>query len=725
MAFSKEDFTAADFSTAEDNVLKKFYIPALKEAISYDGAIGFFTTFGLLRTLQGIEGLVKNKGKMRLVIGKPLSEEEYNALIDTGDTELIFSEWKEEWTKLYSQDHSEVNRYRLEILSWLFNNGYLEIKYAIRKNGMYHKKIGILKDQEGQIISFAGSINFTDNALKPLGSSEQFDIFPSWYEEEFKRHGRSKINYFERVWTNTESNTKTLEIPSDHYKKIQDFFTKNEPPKSKIEQETADLYDEIFGQTDQLPINLNPDFPKKINGKEYKLQKHQKDALDDWKANDYSGIMALATGSGKTITAIHACVAASKSGGSVAVVVAVPYIILADQWCEVFKIFNIFPIQCYDSINKWERKLKLEIANFNTIPSKKFLAIVVVNKTLTSSNFQNELKKIEKEKLFFIGDECHHHANKAKIKSLPDARYKMGLSATPWSQEGEKKDLLRKYYSQIVSRYSIDKAIRKKVLVGYNYQINKVSMNADEYFEYEKFTTDYNKLYAIKKGGGSVNADRLNFLLMSRSRILGSLEEKFDMVDKILISRKKAGKNTLFYCGDGSVEEQNDTLRDIQRLAIILDKNRWKNSKFTAIESPARRIEILNNLKNNDIHAIVAIRVLDEGFDIPQCEEAFLLASSRNSRQFIQRRGRVLRTSPSTGKTKAVIQDFIVLPDQKNTISSTLVTNELKRAYEFSRVAINKNESMSQLRMIADDYQINMDELIENEDINRKKLFEE
>ena len=97
MAFSKEDFTAADFSTAEDNVLKKFYIPALKEAISYDGAIGFFTTFGLLRTLQGIEGLVKNKGKMRLVIGKPLSEEEYNAIIDTGDTELIFSKWKEEF----------------------------------------------------------------------------------------------------------------------------------------------------------------------------------------------------------------------------------------------------------------------------------------------------------------------------------------------------------------------------------------------------------------------------------------------------------------------------------------------------------------------------------------------------------------------------------------------------------------------------------------------------
>ena len=258
MAFDKDKFTDADFSTAEDNVLKKFYIPALRESVSYDGAIGFFTTHGLLRVLQGIEGLVKNKGKMRLVIGRPLKDPEYNALIDTDNTELILSEWKEEWTKLFAQDHSEVNRYRLEIFSWLFNNEYLEIQYAIRRRGMYHKKIGILKDEEGKIITFAGSINFTDNALsahedEPMGSSEQFDVFPSWEEAEFKRHGDSKIKQFERVWTNTESNTKTLKIPSDHYKVIQDYFTKHEPPESKIEQKTAELFDLLYGGTGGEP----------------------------------------------------------------------------------------------------------------------------------------------------------------------------------------------------------------------------------------------------------------------------------------------------------------------------------------------------------------------------------------------------------------------------------------------------------------------------------------
>ena len=161
MAFNKDQFSKSDFSTAEENVLKNFYIPALMESVKYDGAIGFFSTHGLFRVLQGVEGLVKNKGKMRLVIGKPLNDEEYNALIENNNSDRIMSQCKDDWSKLFNGDYSEVNRYRLEWFSWLFNNGYLEIKYAIRRRGMFHKKIGILQDGEGKIITFAGSINFT------------------------------------------------------------------------------------------------------------------------------------------------------------------------------------------------------------------------------------------------------------------------------------------------------------------------------------------------------------------------------------------------------------------------------------------------------------------------------------------------------------------------------------------------------------------------------------
>lgn len=726
MAFSRENFIDGAFSTAEDNVLKKFYIPALKEAVRYDGAIGFFSSYGLIRTIQGIDGLIKNKGKMRLVIGKPLSEEEYNALIMNPDSvEPILDELNEEWTKLFNLQHSEVERHRLKIFSWLCNNNYLEIKYAIRKNGMYHKKIGVLEDKEGQIISFAGSINFTDNALKPDGSSEQFDVFPDWYEDEFKRHGESKVRWFEKVWAGIEQDTKTLKIPSDHYKTIQDFFNENDPPQSKIEKVTADLYDQLFVEQDENLINLNPEYPSEINGRQYNLQRHQKDALNEWKANDFNGIMALATGSGKTITAIHSCVSLANTG-ALAVIVSVPYIVLADQWCEVLNLFNIKPVRCYDSIKKWKQKLQSEIASFNGIESKRFLAVVVVNKTLTSSNFQQEISKIDKDKLFFIGDECHHHAIKSKIESLPNARYRMGLSATPWSQEGVKKELLRKYYSRIVSKYSIDKAIKKEVLVGYNYHIHQVFMNQDESNEYNELSKEINKLIAIKNADVSkkINQQRLDQILMARARVIGSLEDKFNKVNEILKSRKATGKNTLFYCGDGSTEQENDTLRDIHKLTTILDENGWKTSKFTADETHNTRVGILKNLKNNDINAIVAIRVLDEGFDIPQCEEAFLIASSRNSRQFIQRRGRVLRTSPDTGKTKAEIQDFIVLPNNNNKIGKALVNNELKRAYEFSRVAKNKNQLMIEMQSIADKFDIDFMELVINEDKARKALFE-
>ncbi len=395
-------------------------------------------------------------------------------------------------------------------------------------------------------------------------------------------------------------------------------------------------------------------------------------------------------------------------------IVAVPYQNLADQWCDVMSLFSMDAIKCYMSRSSWHLDLRTAIADFQLQINKPFLSIVVVNRTLTSQAFQDEIGKIKSENILFIGDECHHHANKNIIKKLPLARYRIGLSATPWSKnEEEKEKLLKSYYGNIVATYSIAEALHDGVLTPYNYFIHPFYLTEEETEAYIEISSEIGKLIAIREQGGKINEDQLTALFMRRARLIGSAENKFLKLENLL-DKLHIEKHTLFYCGDGSVieesngssnnDETNSSKRDIERVASILHKKGWKSSRFTASESLNERRSIIDNFKNGFIDAMVSIRVLDEGIDIPVCKQAFLLASSRNERQFIQRRGRILRKS--LGKEFSVIYDFIALPCLGFVDESLkgLVNSELDRVYEFVHVASNKNEVAQEAKQLAEGY---------------------
>ena len=712
MGFNR-DSIRPNYSTEESSLLSDFYIPSLSKSVRYDRAVGYFSPAMLTYALQGLDGFVRSNGKMRLVIGEEVSDDEYEAIKEGIGLQEAHDRIEKKWDDLIEYSSSELLQHRLDLLSWLVANKHIEIKFAIRRVGMYHEKMGIMHDANDDCLVFQGSANETKFALLPDFNFESISVYPSWKKEVFEDYAVPYIKRFEALWGNRSSSTIVVDVPSVLYDRIRGHYTKSAPPQA-IEKE---LYDSLLN----VPVaGLEPELPRVIGGHKYKLRDHQKKALEEWKANDFRGIMALATGAGKTITAIHAAVQISKVGGKLAVVVAVPYQVLADQWCEVFGLFNIKPVKCYRSSAIWRPKLENEIANFRLLEKKNFLAVVVVNATLKKDIFLNLMNKVESNQLYFIGDECHHHASEKTISMLPDARFRMGLSATPWSSnETEKELLLSQYYGGIVASYTIDQAIADEVLTGYRYHLHKVYMNDEEIEEYAEITEKINTMVAIKERGGAINNDVLTMLFMKRARLLGSLEDKFKKITEILQSRS-IGSHTLFYCGDGSVEmedgnETEDTdssLRDVERIALILHKRGWKTSRFTAEETQSQRTAILNNFKSKTIDAIVAIRVLDEGFDVPACREAFLLASSRNERQFIQRRGRILRKSP--GKAEASIHDFIVLPAGiKGGIYTGLVEKELARAGEFVRVAENREDTEMQVREIANEYMVDFDEISE------------
>ena len=707
------------YSTDKDNILGEFYLPLLNNATSYDRAVGYFSSRALLHIIQGLDGLIRNGGKMRLVVGSPLTEDEYNSIKNNEPSSLeikekVFSDFSETWNNLVHKDLKELDKYRLDVFSWLAKTNKLEIQFALRREGLYHKKIGVIKNEEGDgfTVVFNGSLNETESAFEK--NSENFDVYRSWRKEAFEDHGKGHLKEFEDVWEGVENNTITFGIPSKCYDDIKNYWSSDGPPKSDLEKEAAKKIAALFRRKKEEENNIEydfikPKFPIKINGKPYKIQDHQRAALNKWKDKNYHGIMALATGTGKTITSIHGSTELAQNN-KIVLVIAVPYIVLAEQWVETLRLFNINPIKCW-SKNNWNSELTREINNFN-LDLREFLGVVVVNASLKNVSFQDNISKVSSDQIIFIGDECHHHDEKGLDEKLPDAKYRLGLSATPWSDsELSKKESLESYYGEICETFSLQKAMEEGILTQYKYNIYPVSLNGEESETYEEISKKISQMVAIKMGGGTINEAALQNLNFKRSRLLDSLENKFIKLEEI-IKTKTPSPFTLFYSGSGSVESNDDpededdfdTIPSIDRITSILDKYDWSSSHFTSKQSPTKRVQILQNFKIEATEAIAAIKVLDEGFDVPMCREAYITASSRNERQFIQRRGRILRKAD--GKDEAIIHDFVILQNDDDPIYKNLAENELKRVKEFYDSAANQEELLPQINKILKQFNI-------------------
>ena len=708
MSFNKIELKST-YNSEEDSIIKDFYIPYLGEAVSYDRAVGFFSASMLTYAAQGLSKFASNQGKMRLIIGHQVEDDEFEAIKKGEHLKETYEQLNIDFEQVISSVSSDIFTCRLKLLSWLVSTNRLKIKFAIRRKGMYHEKIGILKDEEGNKIVFQGSANESQMALLPDFNFESISVYPSWEADIYEKYGSSCETRFERLWNNEAKKTVVVDVPSDIYTKLASVYKAVTPPPEFIEQL---LFDELLEE--KKTIQLLPVLPKILGASEYELKEHQKNALDKWKSNDFNGIFALATGAGKTITALHVATQLAKNQKHLALVIAVPYQNLADQWCEVMELFSMTAIRCYMSKDNWQRELNTAISDFNLNVAKPFLAIVVVNRTLSSTVFQQQIKRINPNNLLFVGDECHHHASKNLINNLPQAKFRIGLSATPWSSKEEDKEiLLKSYYGDKVANYKIGDALADNVLTPYQYFMHIFHLNDEETGKYQDLSVEIGRMIAIRKQGGVINEQVFLARTLERSRLIGSAENKFVILENLLKSIQKE-KHTLFYCGDGSVVDErtadltdNPSIRDVERVASILHQQGWRSSRFTADESPKDRKQIIDDFKHGLIDAMVSIRVLDEGIDIPACKQAFLLANSRNERQFIQRRGRILRKS--IGKDFSVIHDFIALPSENIGIDDCLkklIDSELDRVIEFAHVAINKIPIYEQAKEISSFYGI-------------------
>ncbi|GAD88825.1 hypothetical protein VHA01S_010_00510 [Vibrio halioticoli NBRC 102217] len=697
----------AKYDTDDDDILNCVHIPLLTNANRYDRAVGYFSSSVLASAAKGLEKFIHADGKMRLIIGDPLSDDEYEAVM-----EGVLHPCKSKSLQL-AELLIEAKDINLKLLAYMVAKEQLEIKFAFTHQGMFHKKIGIFY-QKDQTVVFSGSANETLAGLSKY-NSEEVSLFFSW-RESFVDYGQVEVDNFNALWSNSKKRARVVAIDSEAYQKIQLGLDVEKLHKElfacHVKSETSQVFFTYsFPKSEQRLEKLNietkiPHKPLTINGKPFELFSHQVDAIASWRKAHYNGLFKLATGSGKTFTSISAMIELyeerRRNREATFVIISVPYIELANQWVKELAPFNVVPIQCYGASNKWSATFDKKLLRFRT-GTLDFICVVVVNKTLSSSLFQSKIAKVPPENMLLIGDECHHLGSQGYFEALPSARFRIGLSATPFRTDDDEmegspfpdtvRQNLLSYFKGIISEYSLSDAIRDGILTPYKYDLVPVYLDEYEQESFENYSAKIQKFILTAKSKKLTIDEQsmLTNLCGARSRLLATSSGKLPALLAYLKTHPELSLvHSLIYVGEGSAP--GDDTPYITKVTNSLHEYGCKVAKFTSKETSSDRCKIMDSFKEQNIDSLVAMKVLDEGIDVPVCQSAFILASTRNPRQYVQRRGRVLRKAQ--GKKEALIVDFIVLPlpGVVNHFSQSLCRAELERIEDFKLTAINPED---------------------------------
>lgn len=442
----------------------------------------------------------------------------------------------------------------------------------------------------------------------------------------------------------------------------------------------------------------------------FQLRDYQQEAVVSWFRNRGRGTLKMATGSGKTIVALAIATELFAKIGLQVLLVVCPYCHLVTQWARECEKFNLQPILAFESVHNWQGNLSNQLYNLWS-GQQSFLTIITTNSTLIGEGLQSQLEFLP-EKTLIVGDEAHNLGTLRLEDSLPRRiGLRLGLSATPeryFDEEGT--TALLAYFGEILDpEFTLADAIKKGALVHYLYYPILVKLTDAEGLIYVKLTQRIGWILNKQETSRQNLADNqvLKSLLMQRSRLIASAANKLTALRK-LMSQRLHTHHTLFYCGDGQIESSSlDCRRQLDAVTRILGQELgYRVNTYTAETPLPERVKIQQQFERGELQGLVAIRCLDEGIDIPAIRHAVILASSGNPRQFIQRRGRILRPHP--GKEKATLFDTIVLPPELERetweVEKNLLRRELQRFIEFAQLADNAPAAMDELAAIQEKY---------------------
>ncbi|GLS89931.1 DNA-repair protein [Psychromonas marina] len=651
-----------NLTTGYQNPNDDFFSPVLSCAKTFDVGVGYFSSNWLADVKNGIHQFALNEGRSRWIISPNLNVKDAEAMNKGFEIKSI-DQMQNELESFVLDELALMDIDSRTLLSNLIVAGVLDFKISYPLSGgnnLFHAKMGIATDVENNQIAFNGSFNLTGNAKS---NWEYIDV----YVDETTREQQRIISIQDRF--------NTLWIGEDAFYQV---FT----PSKKL-----------LAGIDSFSDAKKKNYPKKNEGTHINLRPYQQKAMQNWSENKGHGMYVMATGSGKTITALATVQKLKnkfiKQKQPLFIVFVLPLKHLLDQWHDEAAEFGFEATKCYEKSLNWRETLSEKLSH-QSIHKSGIVKAMVTNATLASENFQRLLRGV-KVPIMIVADEAHNLGSPTYLDALPkNAEYRLGLTATPFRHNDEEgTEALFDYFGDAVFEFSLEDAINAGYLVKYRYYPSVCEFNYDEYQDYKAITKklendEQSKLEA---------ENEMDLLLGGASNKLIILRNQLEELQK-----NNQLQHTLIYCGSHTDDEGS---RQIEKVLSMLGQELGiKTRKFTATESLEERKNILDKFARCELDAIVAIKCLDEGVDVPATKQAFVISSTSNPREFIQRRGRVLRRSP--GKEEAVIYDFIVVPPNGEDANPALIEKEVRRGLEYNYLAENRKENETLLLNLAD-----------------------
>lgn len=679
------------YHKGEDNIAEEFYLPCMRRATQYDRAVGFFRSSIYLLAWDGLKSFVSNGGQMRIICSPVLDADDQTA-IETGYEARTDEELADELeTVIESMLNNDALAKPTKVLAALVAEDVIDFKIASfgeepapRHQRLFHDKLGIFSqdtssDELGPAIAFKGSMNETWAGLAMDGNLESVDVYVSWGPDRECERVRSEQEYFESLWSNLYESVTVREFPT---------VAEDTLVSAGEAVEWESLVDDIVAEIEQSQIESpdsgpNPRTPLP----------HQRNALESWRDRGHSGIFKHATGSGKTFTALCAIREALKSGKSPAIFV--PNTDILSQWDAELKSTNqdLNPeiLICGDDNTTWRNDGLLRTW---TRPEGETRIVLSTMQTAITDDFQSLFD--DGEHIFLIADEVHRAGSTEHQKILNfDAGWRLGLSATPRRYgDPDGTEAIMQYFNGIVQPpVTLRDAIEAGRLAPYFYHVHQVSLTPAEQDEWEELTKEIGQKYAQSQATDDDQyedlPEHIKHLQIKRARILKKAQQKIDVAYDVLMHHYSEGDRWLVYCSD---------IDQLERVHEKLDELPFRVLEYHSKMDGDREATLDYFEAEGGI--ILSIKCLDEGVDIPNATHALILASSKNPREFIQRRGRVLRKSKN--KQHANIHDTIVQPYSTETEVpvSSILEGELGRAIKFGEDAENP-KSVGDLKQIA------------------------
>ena len=682
-----------------DPFSEEVLVPTFRISDKADCMMGFFSSEALSTLAPGLATFINSsRFSFRLIISPFLRPEDREA-IEAGirGPEDVAKELIE--PILITDD--DLQQHTLKCLSYLIRVSRIEMKVALMKRALFHPKVWIFENDR-DVIAAHGSSNITRKGIKH--NFEQITISKSWLDSTQGYIIDKFRNKFDRLWSDDEDGCYVMSIPLAVKKKILRSYPSEHPP-------SEDEYESLFRKASKSKENngsnngahsVSFDFrfeiPSWINYESGPFE-HQGKAVDSWCSSDHRGVLEMATGSGKTITAMICAFKAYEQKKPLLIIVAAPYIPLINQWCGEIGQFNVKTTNLTEdgnatgrlkSITQVKRRLRTGISDVE--------AVVVTHNTLCSDDFANAILSFDCARLL-IADEVHNLGRESFIGNTPDYyEFRIGLSATPVRQYDEEgTEAIFDFFGPVVYRFTLKKAIGK-CLVEYDYFVHPCYLSVTEMDQWFDLTEKIKKS-AWRKEDGKPD-DYLAKLYRDRRALLETIDSKISTLASLLDGLNlKSLRYTLIYGSDKGPEQ-------LEQINVLLRDRGVLFHQLTAGETTNREKtkNIILSFQRGEIQILTAKRVLDEGMNIPQICQAFILASTTVERQWVQRRGRLLRTCSAIDKNHSIIHDFIALPPDLNKVmdsdTRSLIRSELSRIHEFASLARNAGRPDGPLKII-------------------------